>query len=611
MKRWLDKTWAKVLFFCLMIVFTVLTIAGGAGIVYLLDYNAYQDGGTQLYRHIYQTSAYYEGEHVYTYLVEAEPAFTIPPTESYAEMFARDFGSDIWDIEVRLGEELLLTNAEQPETSVYTETFEYVLEDRTLTITVSADPEHRGTRFTDSLVVKLVRWRYELIAATAGCFLIWLYCFIFTLASAGHWQGFEGIHLTWLDRIPIEAWPGAMLFIGVNRGILYNLGPITFIVFGLLIYLFLTVFAAQCKGGTVIKGSACAWILRVLRSVFRWLGTLMGSFPLVWKTVVGLGVVLIMDLICVSNHWDVEFLVFMVLVHVVLGIFLIYLAVGLRKLQKGGQALAAGDYSTKVDTRFLFGDFRRHGEELNTIQEGVRKAVEQQMRSERMKTELITNVSHDIKTPLTSIINYVDLLKKEHIENPKAVEYIDVLERQSSRLRKLTEDLVEASKASTGNIPVTFADTDVNVLLSQVMGEYQQRLTEGQIEPVLTLDQKNPHIQADGRLLWRVLDNLLSNVCKYSMPGTRVYLSSETADGKVLITVRNISRYPLNISTDELTERFVRGDASRSTEGSGLGLSIAMGLTNLQKGEFKLSVDGDLFKVQLVFTESASADGSN
>ena len=158
------------------------------------------------------------------------------------------------------------------------------------------------------------------------------------------------------------------------------------------------------------------------------------------------------------------------------------------------------------------------------------------------------------------------------------------------------------------NCLVALADTDVNVFLTQVLGEYQQRLTEGKIESVLTLDKTDPHINADGRLLWRVLDNLLGNVCKYAMPGTRVYLSSETEDGHVLITLRNISRYPLNISADELTERFVRGDASRSTEGSGLGLSIAMGLTNLQKGEFRLSVDGDLFKVQLAFDQVLSEE---
>ena len=221
------------------------------------------------------------------------------------------------------------------------------------------------------------------------------------------------------------------------------------------------------------------------------------------------------------------------------------------------------------------------------------------MKSERLKTQLITNVSHDIKTPLTSIVSYVDLLKKEEMPSDAAREYLAVLDRQSQRLRKLTEDLVEASKASTGIIPVSPAPTDLNVLLSQVRGEYQQRLEDQVLEPVLALCQPRPVAMADGRLLWRVLDNLMSNICKYAMPGTRVYLSTEAGEDGVRMVVKNISRYPLNISADELTERFVRGDSSRSTEGSGLGLSIATSLTAIQGGDFRLTIDGDLFKVTL------------
>ena len=228
-------------------------------------------------------------------------------------------------------------------------------------------------------------------------------------------------------------------------------------------------------------------------------------------------------------------------------------------------------------------------------------AVDARTRSERLKAELITNVSHDIKTPLTSIVNYVDLLQKTDITDPTAQEYIAVLERQAMRLRKLTEDLVEASKAATGNIAVNFAPTDLNVLLSQVCGEYEQRLGEKHLQPVLTLAEDAPHILADGQLLWRVLDNLMSNVCKYAMPGTRVYLATELSGHRAAVTVKNISQYPLSVSGEELTERFVRGDSSRSTEGSGLGLSIAASLTELQRGQFSLVVDGDLFKAQMTF----------
>ena len=233
--------------------------------------------------------------------------------------------------------------------------------------------------------------------------------------------------------------------------------------------------------------------------------------------------------------------------------------------------------------------------------------MEEQIRSERLKTELITNVSHDIKTPLTSIVNYVDLLSREDIPEGPAREYLEVLRRQSARLRKLTEDLIEASKAATGNIEVHAEPMDVNVLLSQAAGEYEEKLRGLELEPVLTFGSETTEILADGRLLWRVFDNLMSNICKYALPGTRVYLSTAVAKGAVEITFRNISRYPLNITSSELMERFVRGDASRSTEGSGLGLSIAQSLTTLQGGDFDLTIDGDLFKAVLRFPALAQA----
>jgi signal transduction histidine kinase len=195
----------------------------------------------------------------------------------------------------------------------------------------------------------------------------------------------------------------------------------------------------------------------------------------------------------------------------------------------------------------------------------------------------------------------VDLLKKEGLSSEHAPEYVDVLDRQSQRLKKLTEDLVEASKASTGNIQAQPEDVDVNLLLSQAAGEYAERLAAAGLTTVTTWDPSEPHIRADGRLLWRVFDNLLSNVCKYALPGTRVYLSTEAKAGKVQITFRNVSRESLNISAEELMERFVRGDVSRSTEGSGLGLSIARSLTELNSGTLELTIDGDLFKATLIF----------
>ncbi len=225
------------------------------------------------------------------------------------------------------------------------------------------------------------------------------------------------------------------------------------------------------------------------------------------------------------------------------------------------------------------------------------------MKSERMKTELITNVSHDIKTPLTSIINYVDLLKKEEMPSETSVQYLEVIDRQSARLKKLIVDLIEASKASSGNVEIEPVPTDVNELLVQTTAEYESRCQEKNLEMVLNLLPETAHILVDGRHIWRVLDNILGNAYKYSLENTRIYIDVTRRDGQICISFKNVSATPLNISADELLERFVRGDSSRNTEGSGLGLSIAKSLTELQGGEFKLEIDGDLFKCEVTFPE--------
>ena len=227
------------------------------------------------------------------------------------------------------------------------------------------------------------------------------------------------------------------------------------------------------------------------------------------------------------------------------------------------------------------------------------------MKSERMKTDLITNVSHDIKTPLTSIINYVDLLKKEQLDG-QAAEYVAVLERQSARLKKLTEDLVEASKASAGSLNVSLKAADVGELVSQAVAEYTEKLSAAKLDLIISGDEEPVYAEMDGSLTWRILSNLLSNVCKYSQAGTRVYLDIERAAGTVQLSIKNISKEPLNIPADELMERFVRGDSSRHTEGSGLGLNIAQSLAALQKGSLQTEIDGDLFKVTLSLPAAAA-----
>ena len=277
------------------------------------------------------------------------------------------------------------------------------------------------------------------------------------------------------------------------------------------------------------------------------------------------------------------------------------------RLGRAARELAAGRLEYKIRTEGLVSGLREQGEALNRIGEGMKLAVEEKIKDERFKTELITNVSHDLKTPLTSIVSYVDLLKKENVASETAREYIDVIERQSAKLKKLTEDLVEASKASAGAIAVHPEPTDVRELLSQSVGEYEERLAASGVEAVLSLPEHGVVLDTDGRLLWRVLENLIQNIVKYAQPGTRAYFDLSCGGGRVSIALKNISAQELNIPAEALMERFVRGDSSRSTEGSGLGLSIAQSLTELLGGTMTLYLDGDLFKVTLAF-EGARAE---
>ena len=276
----------------------------------------------------------------------------------------------------------------------------------------------------------------------------------------------------------------------------------------------------------------------------------------------------------------------------------------LERLFESGKKLAEGDLDYQIDTRNMKWKFKQHAQDLNHIRLGISRAVENQMKSERMKTELITNVSHDIKTPLTSIINYVDLLKKEELNNKMALEYIEVLDRQSKRLKKMTEDLVEASKASSGSIPVVFERIDIVEFIDQAIGEYTEIFQTKGLKVIVNSSDAALYVPADGKLLWRVFDNLFTNINKYAQVDTRIYVDINQRNDKIMVAIKNISSEPLNISADELLERFVRGDSSRTTEGSGLGLSITRSLLELQKAQFTLDIDGDMFKALITFDKA-------
>ena len=338
------------------------------------------------------------------------------------------------------------------------------------------------------------------------------------------------------------------------------------------------------------------WAAGGLRRIY---GRTVALLPYLWQWLLGAATVLLLIILGFASHSKL-----LILLAVLLGVGLLgYACYAFGTLLESARRMSEGNLSAKVSTRHLTGCFADFAKHLNTLTDVVTVASQKQAQSERMKAELVTNVSHDIKTPLTSIINYVDLLQKTDNEEDAAA-YLEVLERQSLRLKKLIDDLMEMSKASTGNMAVEVTAVDATETINQALGEFADKLEKAQLTPVFTAPQDTVTMLADGRLTWRVLSNLLSNAVKYALPGTRLYVDLLHIDGNVLISLKNISKEPLNISSDELMDRFVRGDVSRNTEGSGLGLNIAKSLMELQKGQLQLLVDGDLFKATLIFPEA-------
>ncbi len=478
--------------------------------------------------------------------------------------------------------------------------------------------------------------RYALLWGALGALLLCVLLFVFLMCAAGHRGGGDEVVPNFSDKLPSDLFAAAVgagtcwcayfsieildEAVGVQSfdPFFFTCG-VLLLVAGLLLAVWLCMgFATRLKLGTVIKNSLCwkllvwawriaravlGWCWRAVRGFFRVLKLFLRKIPLLWKAILFVAVLLFAELIVImSTEYDLGVeVVLWFLRSAALSLAFFYAILCLRRLQRGIKEIANGNENTVVDTRYLRGDFKDSAEDLNHIREGMVRAVNERMKSERFKTELITNVSHDIKTPLTSIINYVDLLEKEQPENEKMREYIEVLSRQSARLKKLIDDLIEASKASTGNLSVNLEHCELGVLLDQTVGEYAEKLAAAGLELVVKKPEEPVTVLADGRHTWRIFDNLMNNVCKYAQPGTRVYLNLEREGRKALVTFRNISRSQLNISGDELMERFVRGDTSRNTEGSGLGLSIARSLAQLQGSQLELTVDGDLFKVALRF----------
>ena len=625
MKQLYGKLWVKCTAIALLVVFAVLFAAAALGSAYLIRYGAFADGGEQVRQMaennlLQQTRgdgwtamhAWAEDDTVTGDLLRER--YDPLTSNIYFKLTDKDTG------------EILFSTGKMPKDDYTGKASAYYQQDMTISLRDGSDvtalyqaylksplAPRDSALYVMTWVERLINARYLLIVLAVFLLAVCLFLFIFLLCSMGRKEGVDGIYQCWLNKIPLD------LFLALLALLLLAwasfLGDIWYIDFW---YYILLAFGTAALALTLllsVAGRAKApgfFKNTLIYKVFAWIFRGLGRIPMVWRTALVWGALCLAELFFTFMlGWNEEqYAVLWLLSRGVLTIVILYLASSLRLLQKEGQAIADGqtDYKGKPIPRWLPA-LKKHEENLQSIQSGIQKAVDEQMRAERMKTELITNVSHDIKTPLTSIVNYVDLLEKEDIQPKKAKEYVDVLNRQAARLKKLTEDLVEASKASSGSLPVHLAPTDVNVLLSQLAGDYIEKLEGAQLEPIFHPAPSQPVIQADGQLLSRVLGNLFSNICKYAMPGTRVYFESTADEKTVSLTFKNISKYELNIPAEELMARFVRGDRARHTEGSGLGLSIAQSLTELQGGTFRIEIDGDLFKAVVTFprehTESA------
>ena len=468
--------------------------------------------------------------------------------------------------------------------------------------------------------------RYNLMIVMAASLILLGAMAVYLCVSAGKAEPKGKAVAAGLNRLPLDLYAALGTLVGwllgrlaleminywvyqvdnLNAGTLVLVGTVLLGV-ALLIVGFYFALCAQIKTQKLywLKNLFLTWLwTKIWQGIMycaKGVRALLALMPIIWRHLLiggslGLGVTLATIFACKGAVWPL-------LVIVLFALVVFYSGYAYAVLLQGAERMAKGDLNSQIDTRLLVGYYRHCAVQLNALADVAIDAAEKQMRSERMRSELITNVSHDIKTPLTSIINYVDLLQSAK-KAEESEQYLEVLSRQSLRLKKLIDDLMEMSRASAGSIAVYPVSLDPVETVNQALGEFADKLESKDLQMVFNRPEQVSPMMADGRLAWRVLSNLLSNIVKYAMPGTRVYADVTELEEHVLISLKNISAQPLNVSAEELTERFVRGDISRNTEGSGLGLNIAKSLMELQKGQLQLMVDGDLFKATLVFPKA-------
>lgn len=469
-----------------------------------------------------------------------------------------------------------------------------------------------------------------LLGTILSC-VIWLISMIWLTVAAGRKPEDEEIHLNSFDRWYTEIAAGIVIGVWlvdvmgmvtvISNSLIGTFNNMQILIILLVICgiytmaWFLTGYLSlvrRIKAGTFWKNSLLRrilkWIGKCNRKIIDFIGSFSRNTSEKIKVLFGIGGFVFLQFLLMLFMINASgiFALVLIVADVAAIVYAVRKVDGLDLVMDGLKKISDGELQYKIKTEQLTGKYKAMAEYINNIGDGLDAAVENSLKKERMQTELITNVSHDLKTPLTSIINYVDLLKRENLTDPKVQEYLRILDEKSQRLKVLTEDVVEASKASTGNIKFEMNDIDFVEMVQQVIGEFEEKFQEKNLTMMVHFTDEPSMIYADGQKMWRVLENVFGNVAKYAMEGTRVYAEISNKDKKVIFSLKNISAQPLNFSADELTERFIRGDVARNTEGSGLGLSIAKSLTELQGGEFKLYLDGDLFKVMITFAANMS-----
>ena len=486
----------------------------------------------------------------------------------------------------------------------------------TYTVSVTMAPDALKDTFHSNLTT-IYPHRNSLIWGAALALILTAAAVVYLICAAGRTSDGE-IRVGGLNRLPLDAyllvacaigyWPltqiqiiyasyNSLTFLMASLLVLYG------IIVGLLGLAVIFALSAQIK-----MGSGYWWrhslLGRGILALIRGISALLKMMGVIWQWLLITGVMAAVTACCCAAYfWDrqsVLLLILFILCAVACLAMVAYGAYCFATILSGARKMAKGDLQHKIPTAAMRGSFRDCAEQMNALSETTMQAVQSQVRSERMKTELITNVSHDIKTPLTSIINFVDLLSRPHSQ-ADGEQYLEVLSRQSQQLKKLIEDLMELSKASSGNLQANITKLDATESVNQALGEFSDKMEKAQLTAVFHAPEEPMMIEADGRLTWRVLSNLLSNAVKYATPGTRVYVDVSREEDRILLSIKNVSREELRYSAEELMERFVRGDASRNREGSGLGLNIAKSLMEVQKGSLQLTLDGDLFKVTLAF----------